>query len=127
MLAASQDLGYDKPTKEHTEAANQITGLWEELGVGITPASGSLFATFLAVTRDNVASSSYEKHASHTELSNKEMDAGSSAAWTVVEQFTFSQHWWSCSTQSERWSCSIQLEVELHDHACWDFLQPRWL
>jgi len=64
--------------------------LWEELGVGITPASASLFATFLAVTRDNVASSSYEKHASHTELSNKEMDAGSSAAWTVVEQFTFS-------------------------------------
>jgi len=58
---------------------------------------------------------SYEKHASHTDLSNKELDAGSSAAWTVAEQLTFSQHWWSCSTQSERWNCSIQLirEVEL--------------
>ena len=62
MLVTSQELGYDKPTKERTEAPNQITGLWEELGVGITPDSGSLFAMFLAVTRDNVASSSYEKH-----------------------------------------------------------------
>ena len=112
MLVTSQELGYDKPTKERTEAPNQITGLWEELGVGITPDSGSLFAMFLTVTRDNVASSSYEKHASHTELSNKEMDAGSSAAWTVVEQViggaAAHNQRWSCSTRSERWNCSIQ-------------------